>query len=261
MKLGLLTAQILNSCWRNCDSGARREIDRMSFASILDQLPAAQSPLLQRFAALIEPNDSAQFERMAQEARTAHPAKLWSHDADVRAALPEQRVRQQLPLLRLLARQPDPARHAHRRGGPGGGASISRRRDFGRSCSSLASTRNLSTKVISSIACARCARSFLRSRSNSDRWKRPGTSRWSKRAPKVWSSTRKPTTAVSTPRCTPPDRNGISTGGSIVPSGRTRPVFVASGSARCSVWRPGGRKRWRSRPISNTCSNVAGNRT
>ena len=42
----------------------------MSFASILDQLPAAQSPLLQRFAALIAPNDSAQFERMAQEART-----------------------------------------------------------------------------------------------------------------------------------------------------------------------------------------------
>jgi 2-iminoacetate synthase len=42
----------------------------MSFASILDQLPAAQSPLLRRFAALIEPNDSVQFERMAQEART-----------------------------------------------------------------------------------------------------------------------------------------------------------------------------------------------
>ena len=42
----------------------------MSFASVLDQLPAAQSPLLQRFAALIAPNDGAQFERMAQEART-----------------------------------------------------------------------------------------------------------------------------------------------------------------------------------------------
>ena len=40
----------------------------MSFAEILDQLPTAESPLLQRFAALIEPNDSAQFESMAQEA-------------------------------------------------------------------------------------------------------------------------------------------------------------------------------------------------
>lgn len=42
----------------------------MSFASILDQLPAAQSPLLRRFAALIEPNDNATFERVTQEART-----------------------------------------------------------------------------------------------------------------------------------------------------------------------------------------------
>ncbi|MEO6969937.1 MAG: 2-iminoacetate synthase ThiH [Chthoniobacterales bacterium] len=42
----------------------------MSFANLLDQLPATQSPLLRRFGALIEPNDEAQFERMAQEART-----------------------------------------------------------------------------------------------------------------------------------------------------------------------------------------------
>jgi 2-iminoacetate synthase len=41
----------------------------MSFANILDQLPAAQSPLLRRFAGLIGPNDDRQFERMAQEAR------------------------------------------------------------------------------------------------------------------------------------------------------------------------------------------------
>lgn len=41
----------------------------MSFAHLLDQLPAAESPLLRRFAALLEPNDDAHFERMAQEAR------------------------------------------------------------------------------------------------------------------------------------------------------------------------------------------------
>jgi 2-iminoacetate synthase len=41
----------------------------MSFAMILDQLPGAKSPLLRRFASLLEPNDKAQFERMAQEAR------------------------------------------------------------------------------------------------------------------------------------------------------------------------------------------------
>ena len=41
----------------------------MSFASILDQLPAAKSPLLRRFAALLEPADDARFEAMAQEAR------------------------------------------------------------------------------------------------------------------------------------------------------------------------------------------------
>ncbi len=41
----------------------------MSFATILDQLPPAESPLSRRFASLLEPNDKAQFERMAQEAR------------------------------------------------------------------------------------------------------------------------------------------------------------------------------------------------
>src|SRR5260221_14338397 len=69
MKLGVLTTQILSRRRRDCDSRARREINRMSFAYILDQLPAAESPLLRRFAALIEPNDDAQFESMAQEAR------------------------------------------------------------------------------------------------------------------------------------------------------------------------------------------------
>ena len=41
----------------------------MSFANLLDRLPAVQSPLLRRFAALIEPSDDGQFERMAGEAR------------------------------------------------------------------------------------------------------------------------------------------------------------------------------------------------
>src|SRR5690349_5944540 len=41
----------------------------MSFAEILDQLPTGESPLLQRFAELIEPADNAQFESMAQQAR------------------------------------------------------------------------------------------------------------------------------------------------------------------------------------------------
>jgi 2-iminoacetate synthase len=56
-------------CQANCDSAAKREIDEMSFAAILDQLPRAESPLLRRFARLIEPNDGGEFERMAQEAR------------------------------------------------------------------------------------------------------------------------------------------------------------------------------------------------
>ncbi len=41
----------------------------MSFVQVLDQLPTGGSPLLRRFARLIEPNDAAEFERMAQEAR------------------------------------------------------------------------------------------------------------------------------------------------------------------------------------------------
>ena len=45
-----------------------REIVVMSFATILDRLPA-QSPLVRRFAALLAPMDDARFEAMAQEAR------------------------------------------------------------------------------------------------------------------------------------------------------------------------------------------------
>ncbi|MGH8092476.1 MAG: 2-iminoacetate synthase ThiH [Chthoniobacterales bacterium] len=41
----------------------------MSFAAILDQLPTAGSPVLRRFAALLERDDDAPFERMAEEAR------------------------------------------------------------------------------------------------------------------------------------------------------------------------------------------------
>jgi 2-iminoacetate synthase len=41
----------------------------MSFANVLDQLPAAGSPGLRRFAGLIEPNDNGQFEQLAQQAR------------------------------------------------------------------------------------------------------------------------------------------------------------------------------------------------
>src|SRR4051794_26094409 len=41
----------------------------MSFVHLLDQLPSAGAPLLRRFAGLIEPNDNAQFERMAQDSR------------------------------------------------------------------------------------------------------------------------------------------------------------------------------------------------
>jgi 2-iminoacetate synthase len=43
----------------------------MSFATVLDQLPRAESLLLSRFTKLIEPNDDSEFERMAQAARAA----------------------------------------------------------------------------------------------------------------------------------------------------------------------------------------------
>lgn len=42
----------------------------MSYAKILAQLPNAPSPVLRRFMALLEPNDDATFEAMAQQART-----------------------------------------------------------------------------------------------------------------------------------------------------------------------------------------------
>ena len=68
-KVGLFTAWILLFRRRNCDSGLRGEVASMSFAPILDQLPATQSPLLRRFASLLEPHEDARFERMAQGAR------------------------------------------------------------------------------------------------------------------------------------------------------------------------------------------------
>ena len=70
MKFGFGTGQMLRRAWRDCDSGASREIIPMSFVTVLDQLPAARSPLLRRFAALLEPNDNPKFEAIAQAART-----------------------------------------------------------------------------------------------------------------------------------------------------------------------------------------------
>src|SRR5262249_13484013 len=58
---------ILQCALDDCDSRLSREIVTMSFASILDRLPA-QSPLGQRFAALLAPADDPRFEAMAQEA-------------------------------------------------------------------------------------------------------------------------------------------------------------------------------------------------
>ena len=60
--------EILQSRVCNCDSRLSREITGMSFATILDRLPA-QSPLVRRFAALLAPVDDARFEEMAQKAR------------------------------------------------------------------------------------------------------------------------------------------------------------------------------------------------
>ena len=58
----------LQCALRDCDSRPNREINAMSFAHILDRLPA-QSPLVRRFAGLLAPVDDARLETMAQEAR------------------------------------------------------------------------------------------------------------------------------------------------------------------------------------------------
>ena len=69
MNFGCFTRQNYNVAAAIAIHPLSREIIAMSFAAILDQLPPAKSPLLRRFERLLAPNDDAQFEAMAQEAR------------------------------------------------------------------------------------------------------------------------------------------------------------------------------------------------
>jgi 2-iminoacetate synthase len=52
-----------------CESRCGHEIDLMSFAQLLDDLPLRKSELLQRFEQLLAPKSDAEFETMAQQAR------------------------------------------------------------------------------------------------------------------------------------------------------------------------------------------------
>ena len=58
MNFGWLTATSYNARVAIAIRRSSREINGMSYAAILDLLPAP-SPMLRRFAALLEPNDDA----------------------------------------------------------------------------------------------------------------------------------------------------------------------------------------------------------
>jgi 2-iminoacetate synthase len=74
-KVGRFTSELTfspstgKSPLRRCDSSPRREISAMSFALTVDRLQPEQSALLRRFEALLQPNDAAGLEKMAQQAR------------------------------------------------------------------------------------------------------------------------------------------------------------------------------------------------
>ena len=112
-------------------------------------------------------------------------------------------------------------------------SAASARRVFATFCSSRANIRNLlSNNYLADCVRALHAEISQRSRSKSGRWKRRNIVRSSRPARKASSFIRKLTTAAFMPRCTPPGRNAISTGGSKVPNAPTLPDFADSASAR-----------------------------
>ena len=123
------------------------------------------------------------------------------------------------------------------------GARRSRSRASATFCSSRANIRNLFPTIICAIASPRCTPTGRASRSKSGRWKRRNIVRSSRRARTGWSCIRKLTTARSMRRCTPPGRNGISTGGWKRRSAPTPPVFAGWASARFTVWPTGVTRR------------------
>ena len=212
----------------------------MSFAKILDQLPA-QSPLVRRFAALLAPVDDARLEAMAQEAR----------------ALTRQNFGRTMRMFAPLYLSNECINNCRYCG-------FSRDNPILRITLSveqvLAEGRHLAAqgfrqvllvagehpKFVSGSYLSDCIRALAPAFSVDLARARPdgdgrNTSRSSRPARKGWSFTRRPTIAVSTRRCTPPGRSGISTGGSIARSAPTRLVSGGSGSGRClasRAWRP-----------------------
>ena len=95
-----------------------------------------------------------------------------------------------------------------RGGGAARGARRWRHRASATSCSWRANIRSSSPTATCAIASRALHRRVCRaSRSKSGRWKRRNTARSSRRARTGWWFTRKPTTARSTPTCTPPGRS------------------------------------------------------
>ena len=189
--------------------------------------------------------------------KSTHPSAFWPHHAPLCPALSFQRVHQQLPLLRVLPENPilrvtlsvdevvKEARHLEAAG-------------FRNSFSSPANIQNSLVAIILPNVSALCVTIFLhldRGRSDGNRRLSSGGRGWRGRSRCLPGNVR--------PRHLPqlhlagPKR--ILPGAWHVPSVATTPVFVALELARFLAWPRGVRKRSRSRPISNICSNVAGN--
>jgi hypothetical protein len=102
----------------------RAEAQESTAADAADSLNKATLSL-RDFARLISRRRAAFWRRWAG-APGADPAALRQSDPLFRAALPLQRMHQQLPVLRFLARQSHPAPHFERAGGAGRGARLRR---------------------------------------------------------------------------------------------------------------------------------------
>ena len=210
----------------------------MSFVETLDNLALKKSELVKRFEHLIASKSDREFEAMAQSSRAL---TLQNFGRTMRLFAPLYLSNECInncqycgfsrdnPILRVTLDVEEVLREARHLDAAGLSQHPARRGRASEIC-----RRRLSC----AIACARCTPDFpgdlARSRADGN----GGLScRSSRRARKGWSFIRKPTIARFTRRCTPPGRNGISTGGSNAPSAPTRPDFAGSASARCSVWR------------------------
>ena len=217
----------------------------MSFAKTLPGLDEGKSPALRGLRQLLAPCSDRELESIARPLAGDDATAFWPDNAPLRAAVPFQRVHQQLQILRFFARQSDSAGDAagreSRRGSPAPRGRGIPQHFAGRGRASEIRVEWLPRSLRARrVRGSRGAGGVTGGRADGNPGVfAPGCRRCGGAGGLSGNlSSRSPTRS-----CTPPVRSAISTGDWIARSARMTPGSGGWGSGRCSVSPSGARKR------------------